>query len=36
MMTTRFALRGLVLALAAGLVLLAIPFQAQAADWGWK
>ena len=36
MMTTRFALRGLALALAAGVVLLAIPFQAQAADWGWK
>jgi len=36
MMTARFLWRGLALALAAGIVLLAVPFSAQAADWGWK
>jgi len=36
MNSTTSALRGLVLALAAGIILLAIPHQAQSANWGWK
>jgi len=36
MKTTHSILCSLVLALSAGIVLLAVPFQAQAADWGWK